>query len=1073
MAKKDPSKDAKFDTDMDSMLDRYDSGIGDFFEEDIKGADKDRGPVGRALHSISSNISKAGESIASGAAEGIHREINKSMPELGKTWDTAKEIGNEAADIRDAVKEKVGPLWTETKRAMRTLGSKLSLPFGLDKKILALAGEEEHQERQLSVAEQRNQAISNNLNEIFKLQEQKSMEQQKDAMLNRLVDRRISAKHHQEESGLLSTIANQSLFHTNFTKNIFTAYMKKDLELKYKSFYVAADSLDVLKAGMSSIEKRLDAVVKNTALPDADKIYLTERVKGTMKQQLADRLGGGIQALISNVSKNIKEKLLGGMDMASMAISGIGMFGDMLQGEGEDSFGDDSMTLKGMIRSVIGSKIGAMGGQKLVKMIKDKLPKGALTHLTTALRGGGKEGLATLLAEAKRGRFGNSTDLPWVVRWLLEQVPDDLLGGSKVYNSTYNNIEAGGKVTNRTIATIEEIIPGYLRMQTKFLEMMATGKKEGEVDEQWYDFKTQGFMRAGALKDRYDKEIQEQFANSQSNAWSIRELYQNNVKAIDKIFDDIGGENREKHKAFFTALLNDKQQARELHQFLYNLAYHPSYRLLNERIVSQLLTPLYQSMLPNAPKNLKDAVDDTETELGQFAQVVFNNIAKDKQPMVVAYWYSLLTKPDPDKPNVVSVNSNAINRINMVLAGIYNDGTEAKMAEILSRWNSLGHGQLMRQQYTSGVDGAGNAKLDNTKIAAMKGTVSDTDMEELTTELTKEQKELAKKLANATPEERAKILREEVIRQGAKDWVKGKLDWLKGISVGKAAIEGFEKVAEGLTNFASNSLGAIGEGVASVTIDLLAKAGIPGIAELKQLLTVNSKGEKLKDGEQRKLSEITEEQWMSWMMCSDNLVSFAQKINEQMKSGEHKTIVGTLVHFLPHACQKLIAIVGNDTGYKEIEDLKADYKKGLAAINSIPKDKANRENEVKLKLSNINTKFVKKLIEAIKNIEARQAMNQSATYTKTFEDLGIKIIEGKPGESNASGETSEANATDEGTKFARGGNIRRRRGHSNLIDDIGGYVNKATSILGGAGIAGEAGGETIIPHKYNDRFRAY
>ena len=1073
MAKKDPSKDAKFDTDMDSMLDRYDSGIGDFFEEDIKGADKDRGPVGRALHSISSNISKAGESIASGAAEGIHREINKSMPELGKTWDTAKEISNEAANIRDAVKEKVGPLWTETKRAMRTLGNKLSgqLPFGLDKKILALAGEEEQQERQLSVAEQRNQAISNNLNEIFKLQEQKSMEQQKDAMLNRLVDRRISAKHHQEESGLLSTIANQSLFHTNFTKNIFTAYMKKDLELKYKSFYVAADSLDVLKAGMSSIEKRLDAVVKNTALPDADKIYLTERVKGTMKQQLADRLGGGIQALISNVSKNIKEKLLGGVDMASMAISGLGMFGDMLQGEGEDSFGDDSMTIKGMIRSAIGSGIGAFGGQKLVKMIKDKLPKGALTHLTTALRGGGKEGLATLLAEAKRGRFGNSTDLPWIVRWLLEQVPDDLLGGSKVYNSTYNNIEAGGKVTNRTIATIEEIIPGYLRMQTKFLEMMATGKKEGEVEEQWYDFKTQGFMRAGTLKARYDKEIQEQFANSQSNAWSIRELYQNNVKAINDIFDDIGGENRGKHKAFFTALLNDKQQARELHQFLYNLAYHPSYRLLNERIVSQLLTPLYQSMLPDASEKLKAAVDDTETELGQFAQVVFNNIAKDKQPMVVAYWYSLLTKPDPDKPNVVSVNSNAINRINMVLAGIYNDGTEAKMAEILSRWNSLGHGQLMRQQYTSGVDGAGNAKLDNTKIAAMKGTVSDTDMEELTTELTKEQKELAKKLANATPEERAKILREEVIRQGTSNWVKGKLDWLKGTEVGKAAIEGFEKVAEGLTNFTTNSLGAIGEGVASVTIDLLAKAGIPGVVELKQLLTVNSKGEKLKDGEQRKLSEITEEQWMSWMMCSDNLVSFAQKINEQMKSGEHKTIVGTLVHFLPHACQKLIAIVGNDTGYKEIEDLKADYKKGLAAIDRIPKDKANRENEVKLKLSNINTKFVKKLIEAIKNIEARQAMTQSATYTKTFEDLGIKITEGKPGESNASGETSEANTTDEGTKFARGGNIRRRRGHSNLIDDIGGYVNKATSILGGAGIAGEAGGETIIPHKYNDRFK--
>ena len=1070
MAKKDPSKDAKFDTDMDSMLDRYDSGIGDFFEEDIKGADKDRGPVGRALHSISSNISKAGESIASGAAEGIHREVSKSMPELGKTWDTAKEIGNEAADIRDAVKEKVGPLWTETKRAMRTLGSKLSLPFGLDKKILALAGEEEQQERQLSVAEQRNQAISNNLNEIFKLQEQKSMEQQKDAMLSRLVDRRISAKHHQEESGLLSTIANQSLFHTNFTKNIFTAYMKKDLELKYKSFYVAADSLDVLKAGMSSIEKRLDAVVKNTALPDADKIYLTERVKGTMKQQLADRLGNGIQSLISNVSKNLKEKLLGGVDMASVAISGLGMFGDMLQGDGEDSFGDDSMTIKGMIRSAIGSGIGAFGGQKLVKMIKDKLPKGALTHLTTALRGGGKEGLATLLAEAKRGRFGNSTDLPWVVRWLLEQVPDDLLGGSKVYNSTYNNIEAGGKVTNRTIATIEEIIPGYLRMQTKFLEMMATGKKEGEVEEQWYDFKTQDFMRAGALKDRYDKEIQEQFANSQSNSWSIRELYQKNVKAINKIFDGID-DNDEKHKAFFTTLLNDKQQARELHQFLYNLAYS-RYRILDERIVSQLLMPIYQAMLPNAPDDLKKAIKNPETEIGQFAQVIFNNIDKNKQSMVVTYWYSLLTLPDPDKPNVVSVNSNAINAINEVLFSICSDGSEASLANVLSQMHTHGHGSLMRQHYTTGVDGAGNAILDSTKLATMKGTVSDTDMEELTTELTKDEKDLASKLSKATSdEERAKIRREHEIGKEMNNWWKDKLDWLKDTSIGKTAIEGLEKVSQGLTNFATNAIDATVSGIADITIDLLAKAGIPGIVELKQLLTVNSKGEKLKDGEQRKLRDITPEQWMSWMMYSDDIVSLAQKINEQMKSGKYKTTVSTLVHFLPQACQTLISIVSNDTGNKKVEDLKADYKKKLAAVNSIPKDKANRENDVKLKLSKINRDFVNALIKIINETKARQAENRSTTYAKNFELMGIKITEGEPGESNASGETSEANATDEGTKFARGGNIRRRRGHSNLIDDIGGYVNKATSILGGAGIAGEAGGETIIPHKYNDRFK--
>ena len=39
------------------------------------------------------------------------------------------------------------------------------------------------------------------------------------------------------------------------------------------------------------------------------------------------------------------------------------------------------------------------------------------------------------------------------------------------------------------------------------------------------------------------------------------------------------------------------------------------------------------------------------------------------------------------------------------------------------------------------------------------------------------------------------------------------------------------------------------------------------------------------------------------------------------------------------------------------------------------------------------------------------------------------------------------------------------------IDRYGGYVDQPTDILGGSGIAGEAGGETILPHKFNERFK--
>jgi hypothetical protein len=52
-------------------------------------------------------------------------------------------------------------------------------------------------------------------------------------------------------------------------------------------------------------------------------------------------------------------------------------------------------------------------------------------------------------------------------------------------------------------------------------------------------------------------------------------------------------------------------------------------------------------------------------------------------------------------------------------------------------------------------------------------------------------------------------------------------------------------------------------------------------------------------------------------------------------------------------------------------------------------------------------------------------------------------------------------------KYAKGDNIS----FDLPIDQYGGYVDQPTEILGGTGIAGEAGGETILPHKFNERFK--
>ena len=521
MSKKKDDFEFNWDDDasFDSELDKFDGDVGEFYGDDVDDAEKNRSPVTKKLKSIRSTISDAGGAVLSGAGVGIGKAVEKHVPEIHEAYNTGTYLLSEAEQLRNEARESVMPFWNETKRTLRKLSQQLEgqMPFGLDKKILKLIGEEDRDQEyeQPSKEQLRQEKMSENINKIFELQMQKSVEQQRDAILNRTLDRRVSNRHHRENIDVMSSIATHVSYQHAFTSSVFTAYLKKDLELKYKHYYVASDTLDVFKNYSKSIETRLDAIITNTALPDTDKVHMSERVLGNMKNEFANSINTKLSNYFSDARKNILEKIKESVDWASMLTGMLDTQATMLEQQNDDMFAmmggnkfkeSSVLTRNGLIGlglNWFGSKLGNLGLNKMLSW----LPKTFRESLKTYTRGGGKEGLALFLDDYKNGRIGEGG---FFAELLDELLPDLFKNNNVLYNKSDVLKDEGAKFTGRFITTVEKIIPGYLAQQTRYLKMLLTHKNE---EAEYWDFEQNRFLTESAhakmaLEPWQDEEMQ-------------------------------------------------------------------------------------------------------------------------------------------------------------------------------------------------------------------------------------------------------------------------------------------------------------------------------------------------------------------------------------------------------------------------------------------------------------------------------------------------------------------------------------------------------------------------------------
>ena len=141
---KDPtSKDAKHEFDRDNLDSELDDLLNDNFDYpmdgDITDPDK-RHPVIKKLRDVGIDVDAIKSNALEGAGEGIKNAIDKSMPNVSRTWEGGQNLLSELDTLKTESLDKIIPAYNATMRSAKRMATSLAgrLPFKLDKKIAAL-----------------------------------------------------------------------------------------------------------------------------------------------------------------------------------------------------------------------------------------------------------------------------------------------------------------------------------------------------------------------------------------------------------------------------------------------------------------------------------------------------------------------------------------------------------------------------------------------------------------------------------------------------------------------------------------------------------------------------------------------------------------------------------------------------------------------------------------------------------------------------------------------------------------------------------------------------------------------
>lgn len=534
----DSTSEEEFNFSFDNPNDR-DDGFSFDYGADTSG--KNRSPI----TSVKAGASKILGSAYDTFVPNVQDKIQQSMPDATKFYGDVISVASGLKGLGSEFQRELGPSLLQLKRAGRTLAPQVKkfLPEKLGKlydKIVADTSQ--HGPEKLSPSKEtlENQTIAANLEGIFSSQLSTQVKYQQaqyeDQKADTIIDRQLQSQRHETSTKQLSSIETSLAFQQKFIEKIQIPYMKKDLELKYRHYFVAKDTLGELKGFVTLVEQQLSQIRHNTALPEIQKVVTGEQ----LKKVNSERFNTAISNWLANTLKNIRENVI------SPTVSNVNLFAEMADmyasGVESDSMmgssGGNPLVNTGL--SFFGSGLGQKAAKQVGKLLYGKSGKANIVEAKAAQMNNIFKNMMTRLI-LKGQKFAEYNEGGFLGNMATAIFPSLKRGAGETTNvlkSLKPNDPA--QLTNQAVLSITTIMPGYLAKINKHLESLATGKP---AEELIFDVNSNDFIKASTIAKKVQAEA---FGTSAlKNAaygtmiGKIRGMYKVDVKDSIQSFDDL------------------------------------------------------------------------------------------------------------------------------------------------------------------------------------------------------------------------------------------------------------------------------------------------------------------------------------------------------------------------------------------------------------------------------------------------------------------------------------------------------------------------------------------------------
>ncbi|RKX25341.1 MAG: hypothetical protein DRP47_09970, partial [Candidatus Zixiibacteriota bacterium] len=288
------------------------------------------------------------------------------------------------------------------------------------------------------------------------------------------VSARIANLQSKKDSELLGMIAEATTKTMIFTSEYNANYYKRSLELQLKQVMTSVKLYDLLRTDSDIRGKQLEAIVKNTALPDFAKSRASDMLKQIGIKGLGDMATNAFTKsdAIANVTKFGKEKIIDGMGKATDALGMGSMVTDTLKDQMEMGQGIIEI-LTTLATDTLVDKGVAKGTEYALKKLFET--SGGVEVLGDYDRFVSDPQSALDKANKKHiENGGNEEDYKYKAMSLGQEAMGEMYRKNDVKISNITDMRESAMVDNKFKKSVDTVIPGFL---AKILNELTTIRK--------------------------------------------------------------------------------------------------------------------------------------------------------------------------------------------------------------------------------------------------------------------------------------------------------------------------------------------------------------------------------------------------------------------------------------------------------------------------------------------------------------------------------------------------------------------------------------------------------------------